>query len=230
MTIVNVKNITFKYPTQKNPILENVNLTVEKNDFVGITGSNGSGKSTLLKLILGIYTPQNGEIFLWGKNISVTKDRLSYLSQFEDIDFTFPITLYEVVQMGRLHAKFINNFSTKDHKKIKEVMEKMNIWKLRDKSLGEVSGGQKQRTFLARALASEPELLILDEPLTNLDIHSQTDFYDLLKDLNENITIIVVDHNIEILSKYANKIACIDHCKQKTLKTHIDDLNKLSKI
>lgn len=230
MTIVKIENITFTYPAQKKPVLEDVSLTVEKNDFIGITGSNGSGKSTLLKLILGIYTPQKGRVTLWEKDISKTRDRISYLSQFEDIDFAFPITLYEIVQMGRMHSRFINKFSKKDHIKIEDVMKKMGIWELRNELLGKVSGGQKQRAFLARALVSKPDLLILDEPLANLDIKSQTDFYELLKDLNANITIIVVDHNLEILAKYANKIACIDHCEQKALKTHVDDLNKLSEI
>ena len=230
MTIVSVENITFSYPTQKKSVLENVNLTIEKNDFIGITGSNGSGKSTLLKLILGIYTPIKGKISLWGKDISQVKNRVSYLSQFEDVDFSFPITLYEVVEMGRSYAKFINKFSKNDHEKIESAMKKMGIWQLRNELLGKVSGGQKQRAFLARALVSNPKLLILDEPLVNLDMKSQTDFYELLKKLNKNITIIVVDHNMEILAKYANKIACIDRCERKTLKTHEHNLNKLSEI
>ncbi len=228
MNIVEITDVTFAYPTQNKPVLKNVHLTIEEHDFVGITGSNGSGKSTLLKLILGIHTPQHGKILLWSQDIAHTKKRLSYLSQFEDIDFAFPITLYEIVQMGRLRNTLINKFSDRDYQKIAASMKKMHIWELRDKPLSSVSGGQKQRAFLARALASEPELLLLDEPLNNLDIRTQTDFYDILTELNTDMTIVVVDHNIDILTKYANKIACIDQCAHKTLKTHIDDLNTLS--
>ncbi len=229
-TIVKVKNLAFKYPSQQKDLLNDVSFQIDKNDFVGIVGGNGSGKSTLLKLILGILRPDSGDIKIFDKSPDEAKDQIGYLSQFEDIDFDFPITAYSIVLSGRINNAFINKYSSKDHLKAREALQDIGAWNLRDENLKDLSGGQKQKIFLARALVNDPKLLVLDEPLVNLDIKSQTDFYEHLKELNEKITIIVVDHNLEILIQYADKIICIDKCEKNSIKLHQENLKNLTHI
>lgn len=227
MKIIEIKNLNFRYPEQKNWLIEHANLEIEEGDFIGLTGSNGSGKSTLLKLILGFLTPQKGEIKLWGKPLRKSAEKIGYLAQFEDIDFYFPLTVFEIVLQGKATKKIIQGYSKADKESTKDILKKLDLFDLKDKNLKDLSGGQKQKVFLARALVNEPKLLILDEPLNNLDIKTQSSFYDIIKELNKDTTIIAVDHNLEILTKYANKIVCIDKCEEHTLTTHTKQLKKL---
>jgi zinc transport system ATP-binding protein len=226
--VVKVKNLNFKYSSQKKDLLKDVSFEISKQDFVGIVGGNGSGKSTLLKLILGLLKPNSGKVKLFEKTPSEARDRVGYLSQFEDIDFDFPITAYSIVLSGTIKANLINKHTKEDHQKAQETMRHLGAWDLKEENLKDLSGGQKQKVFLARALVNDPELLILDEPLMNLDIKSQTDLYELLKKLNKKITIIVVDHNIEILIEYADKIICIDKCEKNSIKLHHENLKHLA--
>lgn len=228
MNIIEIKNVTYTYPGNIEPVLKDITMSITPGEFVGIVGGNGSGKSTLLKLILGLYKPNKGTVRMWNEPPAKKVHQVGYVSQYEYIDFHFPITMFELVQMGLISGKIINNFTKKDNLKVQAIMEELDIWKLRNELIRNVSGGQKQRGFLARALISDPELLILDEPLANLDIKLQHGLFELLKTLHEKKkTIIVVDHNLDMLTEYCTKIICVDKCEPHTLKVHSDNLEML---
>lgn len=225
--IIKIENLSFSYNT--TPLLDNINLTVFEDDFLGIVGPNGGGKSTLIKLILGLLIPQAGSISVLGESPIKVRDQIGYLSQFEDVDFDFPISVFDIVLMGRINTNIFKRYSQSDKQKTRECLEKMGISHLLDRNLSELSGGEKQRTFLARALVSDPKILILDEPLLNIDIKMQEDLYELLKELNSEVTIIIVDHNIEALARYVKRIACINKCDHHSLKYH-EDVTQINKI
>jgi zinc transport system ATP-binding protein len=221
--IVSIENVSFNYSGEK--LLENVSLKIYEKDFVGIVGPNGGGKTTLLKLILGLIKPINGKITVF--NLSPVKGRtnIGYLSQHENIDFDFPVTVKEIVLMSRMQNKLFKKYSEKDLIAVENALNKMKLIDLKNRNLNELSGGEKQRVFIARALASNPKLLILDEPLNNVDIFIQKDLYEILIELNKEMAIIVVDHNTEMLSKYVKEIACVNKCMINSV-----DYHKIKKI
>lgn len=225
-----VKNLSYSYPGTKRKIFDGINFQINSRDFVGIVGANGSGKSTLLKLILDLIEPQEGSITFGDKKIGAVREKVGYLSQFEDIDFDFPMQTYGIVLSGNLGKGIIHKYSKSEHKAAEVIMRELKIWHLKDESIADVSGGQKQKVFLARALVNNPELLILDEPLTSLDTSSQEDFYATLRELNKKMTIIVVDHNLEMLIHYVNKVICIDKCERESIKLHEGNLDNLIHI
>lgn len=204
--IIDIQNASFSY--DKNPVLEKVNFQVFENDFVGVIGPNGGGKTTLLKGILGLIKPYEGIIKY--KNRNGSKSRFGYLPQVKHIDKKFPITVYDVVRSGAAIQK--NLFSSTKQEKLRagELLEEMGIAGIRNKAIGELSGGQMQRAFLCRALISNPELLILDEPDTFVDNRFEGELYEKLKTLNENMAIILVSHDVGTISAYVKTIACIN--------------------
>ncbi|MFW6025421.1 MAG: metal ABC transporter ATP-binding protein [Candidatus Woesearchaeota archaeon] len=220
--ILNLEDVSFSYK-RNEPFLENVNFSIYENDFVGVVGPNGGGKTTLLKLILGLLKPDKGKITIFGKKPKRARTKIGYLPQFKNIDFEFPITAYEIVLLNRLGNKLIKKFNEEDKKAVKESMKRLKIWNLKDKTLNELSGGEKQRVFVARAISNNPEILLLDEPASNLDIHIQNDLYEMLKKLNKEIAIMIVEHNLNIVSKYAKEIVCINKCKSHSVKYHNSD-------
>ena len=223
--IITLKNVFFSYT--KKPFLENINLSVSEKEFVGIIGPNGGGKTTLLKLILGILTPDSGTVELFGNGVKKNRKKVGYLSQFKDIDFDFPITVYEVVLLGRLKGSLFNFYSKEDHRLVDNSLKRLGLWESRNKKLGDLSGGQKQRVFVARALVNSPEILVLDEPMSNLDISIQEELYEILKELNKKMAIIVVDHDLEMIQKYVSKVICVNKCNAHTIRAHnSQDLKK----
>lgn len=220
--IIKLKNVTFGY---KEPILNNMNLEIYPKEFVGIVGPNGGGKTTLLKLLLGIHKPQSGKIIIFNKTPKEARTKIGYLSQYEDVDFDFPIKVENIVLMGRNQGRIINFYSKVDKKIVNDALDKLEISELKNRKLNELSGGEKQRVFLARALTTNPKILILDEPMANVDVKIRDEFFDLLKILSKKITILVVEHNIEVLSRYVNKIVCINKCIHEGLESH--DLTKM---
>ena len=221
--IIKLEKVAFSYG--KEEFLKDINLSIYEDDFLGIIGPNGGGKTTLLKLILGLLQPKKGKISVFGKSPKNARHEMGYLSQFKNIDFDFPITAYEIVLLSRVGDKLIKRYSKDDKEVVKKAMKELGIWNLRDKKLNELSGGEKQRIFVARALANEPKLLVLDEPLSNLDIHIQEEFYKILKELNKKIAIVIVDHDLEMVSKYAKEVVCVNKCNTHTLRYH--DANSL---
>src|ERR1700756_3513480 len=167
--------------------LENISLQIYQGDLVGIIGPNGAGNSTLLSVILGLVKPSSGVIRLFGNAISSQGlRRVGYVPQkAQPRDINFPSTVYETVLMGRVpKAGLFHRLGSKDHQKVKEVLERLELSDLKDRRIGLLSGGQSQRVFLAKALVSDPELLILDEPTSSVDAPSRRDFYDILGKLN----------------------------------------------
>lgn len=201
------------------PVIENINLRVEEGDFYGLIGPNGGGKTTLLRGILGLLRPIRGEVRVFGKGPRVGRRYIGYVPQFAIYDRDFPISVKEVVLMGRRPRRGSRPFySEEDRKAAEEAMEQMRILHLRDTRLSELSGGQRQRAYVARALASKPRILLLDEPTASIDPQTSLGTYDLLKKLNDEITIVVVTHDIGVISSYVSKVGCLN----RHLFTHED--------
>lgn len=176
-----------------------------------MVGPNGSGKTTLLKIILGLLAPDHGTVEVLGKPPVQSVKNVGYMPQFAPFTRDFPISVEETVLMGRLGKTSSMGFFSKEDKQIAaESMEAVEVLDLRKRSIGSLSGGQLQRALIARALTCNPEIMILDEPTANVDMKVEKDIFDLLKRLNEKITIIVVTHDIGFISQYIDRVACIN--------------------
>jgi len=204
--IIEVKDVSFSYGNGQ--VLKGISFQVHKGDYLGIVGPNGSGKTTLIKIILGLLKPQQG-------SVKVFTSRIGYVPQkATNFDENFPVTVREVVAMGRYSKKgLFKRLSSKDKKIIHKVIEETGILEFADRLIGELSGGQQQKVFIARALATEPEVIFLDEPVTGIDEKSQDDFYNLLRKLNQEkkLTLVLISHDIEKVLEESMHIACIDH-------------------
>jgi zinc transport system ATP-binding protein len=206
---IDVKDLRFTY--YSTPILEGVTFSVAQGDFLGILGPNGGGKTTLLKLLLGILKPQGGVIKVLGEAPHNAKHRVGYMPQGTDFNITFPISVLEIVLMGRLYQSRLWGWhSRKDLMKAEEVLKKVGMWDKRRMPIGSISGGQRQRVFIARALATDPEILFLDEPTASVDPAFETDLFDFLRELNKEVTILVVTHDIGVISRYVKSVACVN--------------------
>ncbi len=210
--IVDVQDVTFAYG--EKVAVEDISLTIEQGDFLGLIGPNGSGKTTLLHLMLGLQRPDSGTVELFGQPIEEFEagERIGYVSQRStDRGETMPVTVREVVLMGRFAHAGRSRLTEEDHEIVDEALETVEVSDLADRQINQLSGGQRQRAFIARALASEADLLALDEPTVGVDAESRDQFYGLLDELNQQgITIILIEHDIDILTKHVNKIACIN--------------------
>lgn len=196
--------------------LQDVSFAIEKGDFVGLAGPNGAGKTTLIKAVLGLLPISKGKIELFGRTKEKFNEwgKIGYLPQkFSTINALFPATVDEVVILGLLsQKKFPKRITLSDQKKVSDILEKLNITKLKNRMLFELSGGQQQKVLLARALVSNPEILILDEPSTALDPQSRESFFQLIRKLNKQngIAIILITHDTGYVGQYANKLLYID--------------------
>ena len=206
MAIVELIGVSAGY--SEEIILRDINLLVNPNDFIGIIGPNGGGKTTLVKIILGLIKPVKGEIRWQTDNDLI---HVGYLPQTTRNDKQFPVSVKEVVLSGLMSSKnFIGQYNRKDREKVIEVLELMGISHLANKNVGDLSGGQMQRVFLGRAIVSEPQLLILDEPNTFVDNRFEHDLYELLKDLNNKMAILMVSHDVGTITSYVKTIACVN--------------------
>lgn len=201
--MVTVQHVSFRYNSEL--VLDDVTFTIEKGSFLGIIGPNGSGKTTLLKILLGLKTPDTGTVTLFDKEIKDFRDwgKIGYVPQKAGIlAVQFPITAEEVVAMG-----------TKKKVAVDKALEAVDMSKHKNKLLTELSGGQQQRIFIARALSTNPELLILDEPTTGVDIESQAKFYQLLHTINKHlkVTLVLVSHDIDVVAHEVSEIACLNN-------------------
>lgn len=204
-------------------VLESINLTVHDKDFLGIIGPNGGGKSTLLKVILGLITPDKGIVKLLGDNPEKMRKYVGYVPQYASFNLTFPISVWEVVLMGRMKTIGpLRRYGKKDYQAAQEALEKVKMLEYKDRQISELSGGQRQRVFIARSLVNDPKLLILDEPATGVDAVMQKEFYELLSELKQHIAIIMVSHDISAISIYVDKVACLNR------KLHYHDSKELS--
>jgi len=212
--IFDVKNLDFEVRGQK--ILSNISFEIYHGEYIAIIGPNGGGKTTLIRLLLGLETPTSGEIKIFGKKLKDFKEwsKIGYVPQRASlVDANFPATVEDIVKMGRVAKRgFFAGISKEDKEKVIDAMQKMDILHLKDKMVGTLSGGQRQRVMIARALASSPEILILDEPNTGVDVKSQQRFYTLLRKLNkeENITILFITHDIGVIADDIGRLFTIN--------------------
>ncbi len=211
--IIDIRSLSFQYGTRT--VLENIDLQIKKGTFLGLVGPNGSGKSTLIKCILGLLQPTYGEIKLFNRPIDKFNQwhKIGFVSQkANSFNSGFPASVYEVVSMGLFGKVGLFRFFTKQHKeKVKQAIELVGMTEYSKRNIGELSGGQQQRVFIARALVSNPELLILDEPTVGVDIHSATNFYHMLSNLNKSgLTLLLVTHDIAAMTEHVNAVACLN--------------------
>jgi len=212
--IIEVEDVSFGY--NEKLVVNNADLVIHEGDYLGIIGPNGGGKSTLIKLILGILKPRSGLIKIFGKPANEFKERykIGYLAQkATDVDISFPITVNEVVSMGRFSkAGLFHGLSKIDKEKIDKALVEVDIVDLKDRLIGNLSGGQEQKVFIARALAQEPEVIFLDEPTSGIDEKSKIEFYKLLKRLNQElkITLVLISHDIDVVTEEVTEIAAIN--------------------
>lgn len=229
---IEIENMTFAY--DKEPVLENVNLWVKKGDYLSILGPNGAAKSTLIKLMIGLLRPQKGKIKLLGEDIAKFKDwdKIGYMAQqVQDVNISFPATVEEVISSG--YYEGIGKFNKKKRREaVEDVLNKLEIEELASKLIGNLSGGQRQKVFLAKTIVKRPEIIFLDEPTSGIDINYQKEFYKLLRKLNdEGVTIVIVTHDIMAAFREAKTIACvynkkvvIDESKDEKIKLEVANL------
>jgi len=209
MEIVSLKNISVEYGG--TTVLHDHNLTVYNDDFIGIIGPNGGGKTTLLKVILGLVKPVKGEIKVFGCDPEKVRHKIGYVPQIMDFDSDFPISVKDTVLLGRLSGKGLFRFyNKKDYEAVERALKIVEMYDLKDHKTGSLSGGEIQRVLIARALATEPELMLLDEPTASIDPKMKTGIYDLLKDLKKQMAIILVTHDIGVISSHVDKVACLN--------------------
>jgi zinc transport system ATP-binding protein len=206
--IIEIKDLTFSYDGAN--ALEDVNLTIDKNDFVCLVGPNGGGKTTLLRLILGLLAPTRGRVTVFGGRPKQARQRLGYMPQHAQVDPRFPATVADVVLMGRLgRAEIFGPYRAPQRAAAWRALDVVGLSDFRTRPFGSLSGGQRQRALIARALATEPELLLLDEPTANLDAHAEHELYELMRRLNEKLTIVMVSHDLGFVSEFVKSVACV---------------------
>lgn len=204
--LVKLTNVTFGY--NDKPIFSKVNLSVEKGVFTGLVGPSGSGKTTILKIILGIVKPWGGKVIF----LDQVSPRVGYVPQLETVDWSFPATVEEVVMMGRWRDQWLFPFRKRKAPFLPNILEKLGIGDLAKHHIRDLSGGEQQRVFLARALIGQPELLILDEPLSGVDLKTQHEILHFLDELNnEGMTILLTTHDLISVAAHLPEVICFNH-------------------
>ena len=210
--VISINNL--KFSIDGLSILEDVNLSVESGDFLAVLGPNGGGKSTLLKLMLGLLKPDSGDIRILGHLPGEAGGRIGYLPQHTHVSTSFPITVLDAVRMGMVKPGFggIAGFKRASDEKAKarKALERVAMLEHEKRSLAELSGGQMQRVFIARALVDEPKLLLLDEPTASVDSTGRASLFKLLVELNEDMTVVMVSHDISSLASGVKSVACVN--------------------
>lgn len=206
--VIQFENVTFSYDGL--PVLRDVNLTVEDRDFLAIVGPNAGGKTTILKLILGLLKPRIGTVRVFGTSPEKARNRIGYMPQYASLDLMFPVNVLDVVLMGRLRENTIGFFRQRDKDVARESLQKVEMSGFDTWPFSDLSGGQRQRVLIARALASNPDLLILDEPTSNIDIAVETELFEILHELNKSKTIVLVTHDLGFVSSFVKHVACVN--------------------
>lgn len=212
---IEITDLNFSF--EELSILENINMTIEQGDFAGLVGPNGGGKTTLLKLILGLYKVSSGRISVLGETLKKQRKSIGYVPQYANFNSDFPISVLDTVLQGRLGAtNCLGRYCKKDKVIALKAMQETEIHDLAHRSIQSLSGGQMQRVLVARALAVEPKILLLDEPTANIDQRAEKDIFDLFRSINQRMTILIISHDIGFVSDYINKVFCLN----KTLVSH----------
>ena len=215
--IIQLNDISAAYDGKT--VLSRVNLNVYEHDFLGVIGPNGGGKTTLIKLILGLLKPVSGTIRFYKNGKEVPEITMGYLPQYNSIDKKFPISIYEVVLSGLSKQKsLLHRYSPEQHEQVRRIISRMGLEGLEERAIGALSGGQLQRALLGRAIISDPEVVILDEPSTYIDKRFEARLYQLLAEINKDCAIILVSHDIGTVLQQVKSIACVN----ETLDYHPD--------
>jgi zinc transport system ATP-binding protein len=212
--LVELSNVCFDYSAER--VLDDVSLVIRRGDFLGIIGPNGSGKTTLLRVMLGLLRPTSGHVALFGTDIQQFRQwhRIGYVAQKAvAFETRFPASVLEVVLSGRCgRAGLATRFGARDVEAALTVLDTVGMAAYRDRLIGRLSSGQQQRIFIARALASQPDLLLLDEPTVGVDVDAQEQFYSLLRRLNRDLdtTLVLVSHDIAVIAAEVTQLACLN--------------------
>ena len=194
-----------------HPVLEDINLSVKQQDFIGIIGPNGGGKTTLFKVMLGLITPTRGSVRILGESAAQGRRFIGYVPQQVEFDRNFPINVWDVTMMGRLGRRgLLQRYNTEDRSAVRLALQQVDILDMKDQSIGELSTGQRQRVYIARALATEPQILLLDEPMASVDTYITTSIYEVLQKLNQHIAIVIISHDMSAVSSYVKTVGCLN--------------------
>jgi zinc transport system ATP-binding protein len=192
-------------------ILEGINLSLQEQDFLGIIGPNGGGKTTLLRVLLGLTEPTQGEVRILGHSPKEGRRLVGYVPQYTKFDHDFPISVWDVAMMGRLGRRgLFRRYTQGDKRVVAEALHQVGMLAFKDRQIGQLSGGQRRRVYIARALSSDPKILLLDEPTASVDSLVVGTIYRLLQELNQRVTIILVSHDIGVVSSYVKTVACLN--------------------
>jgi len=193
------------------PVLREVTLRIERRELVCVVGPNGGGKTTLVKLMLALLRPDRGTIRILGRSPENARARVGYMPQHARFDPRFPVSVMDVVLMGRLSpASALGPHRRADKQAAADALGEVGLADLRNRSFNELSGGQRQRVLIARSLVSDPELLLLDEPTANLDVAVEREFHELLRRLAERLTVVLVSHDVGFVSEVVGKVVCVN--------------------
>jgi zinc transport system ATP-binding protein len=206
--VVKFRDIAFRY--DDDLILKEVSFDVAEREFLGVIGPNGGGKTTLLRLIMGFLEPYRGSISVFESTPAQSRDRVGYVPQNLKYDKEFPISVLELTLLGLLsNLPWYGRFSKEDKRKAEEALERLGIGHLKHRALGSLSGGQAQRALIARALVSNPKLLLLDEPTANVDPQAEKEIYTLLKELSRDVTVMMVTHDLHTAIEYVDRVLLV---------------------
>jgi zinc transport system ATP-binding protein len=212
--VLSIENLFVAY--QDKLVLENISFQINRGDFWGILGPNGSGKTTLLRSMVGLVKPLSGKVKVFGfapDDLGAHRDRIGYVPQHVSIDYNFPIKVRDAVMLGRSRKIGIGKRPKEaDRQAVSRALELVEITGIADRQIGRLSGGQRQRVLIARALALEPELLLLDEPTAALDVGATQSFYEWLHSMHEQmqLTLVIVSHDVGVVSRYVSALACLN--------------------
>jgi zinc transport system ATP-binding protein len=205
---IEMRDVSFAY--DGTLVIERADVVIQEREFVAIVGPNGGGKSTLLKLMVGLLHPIHGTVRVFGTSPEAARSRMGYVPQNPVVDPRFPVQVIDVVLMGRLgKARAFGPYRRRDHEAADQALREVDISDLRHRPFSSLSGGQRQRVLIARALASEPDLLLLDEPTANLDVNVEAQLYELLHQLNARLTMVLVSHDIAFVSSFIKNVICV---------------------
>ncbi|WP_320170696.1 ABC transporter ATP-binding protein [Maridesulfovibrio sp.] len=223
--VISFRNVNFGYGP--HPVLTDLNFDIYRGDYVAVIGPNGGGKTTLIKLLLGLLKPQCGEIDILGLPPGRHGEKVGYMPQYTTVSRSFPITVRDAVLMGKvspgLGGIFGLSFDRRASRAVETALERVGMLKHIERKVSDLSGGQKQRVFIARAIVDEPQLLLLDEPTASVDQAGKSGLYCLLRELNREMTVVMVSHDISVLGQGVKSVACVNR------KVHLHDQPKITR-